>query len=49
MDNRLIFLYPSTNDGVTEKASLSRLMDFGSSAIVVIQANPYNKAKRDEE
>ena len=45
----MIFLYPRTNDGVTEKANLSQLLDFGSSEVAVIQANPYNNVKRNEE
>ena len=40
MDNWLIFQYPGENEGVTEKANATPLMDLGASEIEGSQANP---------
>ena len=40
MDNWLIFQYPHKNDGVTEKANITPLLDLGASAAVGRQENP---------
>ena len=45
----MIFQYPRKSEGVTEKASETRLMDSGTSEAVDIQANPYVNTERDVE
>ena len=40
MDNRLIFLYQCTNDGVTEKVIIGLLLDLGLSIKFYELANP---------